>query len=274
MTTPTHYRDDAKQAAIDQWTSDPCGPVVEGQPGTRPYFEQLIADRDAYAPWMAEVLGYSGARGLRVLDVGNGQGIDVARYAAAGATVTGIDLTPRHTELARAHLEALGLEATLVGGDAERLPFPDASFDRVSSNGVLHHTPDMPAALSEVRRVLAPGGEARIIVYNRASAWYWLTLLLSYGIVRGLLFKERGSLEGVASRIVEHTTVDARPLVRFYTPRQLRRMLTAAGFVDVRTEIRHFNPRNQVLTRWLRNPRAIRWLDRRVGYYVIGYGFV
>ena len=52
----------------------------------------------------------------------------------------------------------MDLEGTVIEGDAERLPFEDASFDRVSSNGVLHHTPDMSAALREIRRVLRPGG--------------------------------------------------------------------------------------------------------------------
>ena len=272
VTAPTHYREDAKRAAIDQWTADPCGPLVEGEPGSRSYFEQLLARRHEYAPWMADVLGYDGARGLRVLDVGCGQGIDIARYAMAGATVTGIDLTPRHVELATAHLAAMKLDATIVRGDAERLPFADGSFDRVSSNGVLHHTPDMPAALREIRRVLVPPGEARIIVYNRSSAWFWLGLILQQGVLRGDLARERGSLEALASRTVEFSTIGARPLVRFYTPRSLREILAEAGFSDVRTEVRQFVPDNQLLTRWMRSDwRLTRWLDCQVGFYVIAF---
>jgi ubiquinone/menaquinone biosynthesis C-methylase UbiE len=269
---PTSYRTDPKQAAIDQWTADPCGPAVDEQPGTRPYFERLIAGRHDYGPWMNRVLDYPGTRGLRVLDVGSGQGIDVAQYAQAGAAATGIDLTPRHVELAQAHLKAMALDATVVQGDAETMPFPDASFDRVSSNGVLHHTPDIAAALREIRRVLVPGGEARIILYNRSSARFWLELIGVYGIVRGRLFKERGSIEGLASRSVEYSTVDARPLVRFYTPSQVRALLAAAGFQDVRTTVHDFKPQAQTLTKRLRNPSLIRWLDSRVGYYVVGYG--
>lgn len=111
----------------------------------------------------------------------------------------------------------MGLEAEIVEGDAENLPFEDARFDRVSSNGVLHHTPDMPAALREVRRVLKPGGEARIIVYNRHSFHYWLTQVLYEGVLRGGLLKER-SMEGVLSRGVEYSSIGARPLVRVYSP--------------------------------------------------------
>jgi SAM-dependent methyltransferase len=267
-----HYRTDAKRAAIHQWSNDPCGPEVEAIAGTREYLDRLIAARHEYAPWMRELLNYDGAAEKAVLDVGCGQGIDLVQYAMAGANATGVDLTPRHVQLARAHVESYGLLATVVEGDAENLPFASGSFDQISSNGVLHHTPDMDRALREIRRALRPGGEARIIVYNRASAWFWLTLVFAYGIGRGLLIKERGSIEGIASRIVERSTVGARPLVRFYTPRRLRRMLRAAGFSEVRTVVRGFNPDDQFATKALRHPGARQWLDRRVGYYVIGYG--
>src|SRR5262245_46796799 len=119
----------AKQAAIEQWTADPCGSSeVDQEPGSLAYFEQLLQMRDGYAPWMTEELDYAGTAGLRVLDVGCGQGIDVARYATAGAIATGVDLTPRHVELAQAHMRAMKLEAEVVPGDAEELPFDDNTF--------------------------------------------------------------------------------------------------------------------------------------------------
>ena len=78
---------DYKQAAIEQWTADPCGAQVpEEEPGTRPYFERQLAGRREYAPWMDDELGYMGTRGIRVLDVGCGQGMDLARYAQADRT--------------------------------------------------------------------------------------------------------------------------------------------------------------------------------------------
>ncbi len=106
---------DPKQRAIEQWTADLCGPETgDAEPGTLEYLERLIRGRLEYAPWMPEELDYDGARGLDVLDVGCGQGIDVVLYARGGARATGIDLTPRHVELARAHVAAAGLEATVV----------------------------------------------------------------------------------------------------------------------------------------------------------------
>jgi ubiquinone/menaquinone biosynthesis C-methylase UbiE len=220
-----------KLEAIRCWTNDPCG-AVEGTPGTAEYAEALVAARVAYAPWMAEVLGYNGARGLDVLDVGCGQGIDLIQLARAGARVTGIDLTPRHVELAREHLEALGLDGVVLEGDAERLPFPDDSFDLVTSNGVLHHTPDMEAALREIRRVLRPDGEARLIVYHRDSVHYWLT----HRLYEGRISKR------VPLRDVERSSIDAHPLVRVYSRREYRRVLTRAGFRHVQLAVRHYRP--------------------------------
>jgi ubiquinone/menaquinone biosynthesis C-methylase UbiE len=275
MASPT----DHKQAAIEQWTADPCGSsVAEGEPGSRSYFEDLLRARHEYAPWMTESLGYAQAGGLDVLDVGSGQGIDLYHYAANGARATGIDLTPRHCELAAQHLGAMGQEATVVNGDAEQLPFEDASFDRVSSNGVLHHTPDMPAALREIRRVLRPGGEARVIVYNHNSAHYWINQFLYQGIIRRGLLEER-SMEGVLSRGVEYSSIGARPLVRVYSPKQMRHLMTEAGFAGASTTVRHFRTTDTFITHLLagriaalRNPKLLDRIGRAAGWYVVARG--
>ncbi len=272
---------DFKHAAVEQWTADPCGRVgMPGEPGSREYFESLLASRQSYAPWMTEILGYAETAGLDVLDVGSGQGIDVALYSRAGARATGIDLTPRHVELAQAHLAAFGLTGTVVVGDGEQLPFPDGSFDRVSSNGVLHHTPDMPAALREILRVLRPGGEARIIVYNRRSFHYWLTQVLWHGLVRGRLLRV-GSVERVMSETVEFSSIGARPLVKAYTPGECAAMLRDAGFADVTVTVRHFRPEDTPPTKAIASlpgghhllpARLLERLVRLGGWYVVANG--
>jgi ubiquinone/menaquinone biosynthesis C-methylase UbiE len=271
------FRENPKQAAVDQWTADPCG-TADFEPGTREYFEALISSFGEQAPWLDQELGYADTAGMSVLDVGCGQGVDLARYAMAGASVTGVDLTPRHVELARAHMGSLGLKAEVVEGDAEALPFPDRSFDRVSSNGVLHHTPDMPAALREIRRVLRPGGETRIVVYNRSSLYYWLTQVLHKGLIDGQLFRER-SMAGVLSGNVERSSIGARPLVRVYSPRQVRALLADAGFERVSTRVRHFHVDDTLLTSRLagrllalRDPETLDRIGRRAGWYIVGRG--
>jgi hypothetical protein len=89
----------AKEAAVAQWSADPCGPETGSATGSLAYFRELDAGRRDYAPWMAEVLPYEYSDGKRVLDVGCGQGIDLIRYARHGANVTGIDLISRRAML-------------------------------------------------------------------------------------------------------------------------------------------------------------------------------
>jgi 2-polyprenyl-3-methyl-5-hydroxy-6-metoxy-1,4-benzoquinol methylase len=268
---------DAKEQAIRCWTAVPCGTrVADGEPGSREYFEALLAGRHEYAPWMAEALDYDGAEGLNVLDVGCGQGIDLARFALAGATVTGIDLTPRHVELARQHIDAMGLTGTVVEGDAEDLPFESESFDRVTSNGVLHHTPDFNAALREIRRVLRPGGETRLILYHRDSIYYWIMQVLGHGIVQGRLLRER-SMSRVMSRHEAGSHENALPLVRIYSRGGVRSALVEAGLEQVRVFVRHFRFEDMPLAKPLaqragRQPRQLDWIGDRLGWYVIGVG--
>jgi ubiquinone/menaquinone biosynthesis C-methylase UbiE len=255
---------DWKQRAIEQWTADPCGPPADDIDG-------LLRARRAYAPFMADVLDYDGARGMSVLDVGCGQGIDLCEYARAGATVTGIDLTPRHVELARLHLDALGLEGTVIEGDAENMPFDDETFDRASSNGVLHHTPDFPRALEEIRRVIRPGGRATIIVYNRDSGYYWIEQVLRYGILQGQLLRER-TMGNVLSRNVEISSIAARPLVRVYTRKALHRMLETAGFRDVSVAVSPFESGDTFITRYWPGRVRARLSSFPLGWYLIARG--
>jgi arsenite methyltransferase len=100
--------------------------------------------------------------GESVLDIGCGAGVDsfvAARLVGENGRVVGVDVTPAMLKQARGHLERLGWpQVSFQEGEAEALPFPDADFDVVISNGVFNLTIDKAQALSEAHRVLKPGG--------------------------------------------------------------------------------------------------------------------
>jgi arsenite methyltransferase len=104
--------------------------------------------------------------GERVLDVGSGAGTDslvAAQMVDPGGHVTGIDMTPEMLTKARASAAAMGVSnVEFLEGEAERLPFPDETFDVVSSNGVIDLIPDKDAVFAEIFRVLEPGGRIQI----------------------------------------------------------------------------------------------------------------
>jgi ubiquinone/menaquinone biosynthesis C-methylase UbiE len=106
-------------------------------------------------------------RGARVLEIGcgsgNGLGI-LARQFGAGE-IWAIDIDLRQLRRARRRFQ----QAALSGASADMLPFRDGAFDAVFDFGVLHHVPDWRRAVSEIRRVLKPGGRFLFEEVTRAA---------------------------------------------------------------------------------------------------------
>src|SRR5438128_1746357 len=110
-------------------------------------------------PAAARLIKFAEVRsGQTVLDVGCGTGVVAVTAARLGARVFGIDLTPALLERARENSAVAGLEIDWREGDAEALPFPDAQFDVVLSQFGHMFAPRPEVALSEMLRVLKPGG--------------------------------------------------------------------------------------------------------------------
>jgi SAM-dependent methyltransferase len=108
---------------------------------TRPFIPALLDAADIGA-------------GKSVLDVACGPGFVAAAAAGRGAIVRGLDFSAAMLEVAQARHPGLAFDQ----GDAEALPYPDASFDAVVSNFGIHHVPSPVLALRQAHRVLNPGG--------------------------------------------------------------------------------------------------------------------
>jgi ubiquinone/menaquinone biosynthesis C-methylase UbiE len=153
----------------------------------------------------------------RVLDVACGPGLMACAFAKVARHVTGIDLTPAMIEQARVMQQTVGLtNLTWHVGDAEPLPFTDASFSLVFTRYSFHHFLDPKAVLAEMVRVCNPGGRVVVVdvftsgpeqaeAYNRLEKLpleELTALLIQAGLqdVRTQLYKHEVELEQVLQR--------------------------------------------------------------------------
>ena len=145
--------------------------------------------------WKRRLIAMVGPQpGVRALDLATGTGDIAFGLADQGARVVGLDITPRMIELARDKARSErdasvsgtpAMPAQFLVGDMLALPFADDSFDIVTTGYGLRNVPDLAQAIDEIRRVLAPGGQAVSLDFNRpASAWI-RSVYLAYLTVGG-----------------------------------------------------------------------------------------
>lgn len=142
--------------------------------GSAAWFADLAAYRDEKLDYLPRAVDFGAFAGRRVLEVGSGIGLDLARWVRGGAEVTAVDLAPRAVALAQAYLARRGLSARVVEMNGEALAFPDESFDAVYAHGVVQYTESPARMVEEMHRVLRPGGTAIVMLYHRHS---WLAMM-------------------------------------------------------------------------------------------------
>src|SRR5579862_686492 len=222
------------------WTDNPMTYDWRGEiayePGTPEHLAE-VERRFLAEAWFAQQPGqppfsglipFSELAGKDVLEIGCGTGVHTRLLAEAGATVSAVDLTTTAVEYTGRRLAHAGVPANVVEADAESLPFPDASFDYVWSWGVIHHSQDTDRVISEIARVLRPGGRLSFMVYHRTSLTYWVNYVLYRGVLRGGLLRE--SPTELANRWSDGV------IARHYTRRRLAEALKPC-FEDIETQV-------------------------------------
>lgn len=142
--------EELKQRHAAMWGSAPFEQIA---PTLADMHERLVSDLD-------------GTPGERWLDIGCGTGELAMMAAASGAEITGVDLAPNLVETAKRQAAERGLEITFLVGDAEQIPFEDASFDIVSSSIGAIFAPDHGAVAAELSRVCKPGGRLGLTAWE------------------------------------------------------------------------------------------------------------
>lgn len=243
------------------WQAHPLGTLeATAQPGSRAFFEWHDDVRWAEEGVFTEHLyEFDAHANERVLDIGCGIGWLVANFARGGAKVCGLDLTEAAISLTRQRLALQGLDAELVTGNAEQLPFPDNHFDYVTSAGVLHHTPDTAGAIREAIRVTKPGGRGMIALYYRHMLLGRTLWPLTRAAVRLLMKRtpgrdDFGRVETVDD-LVRLYDGNRNPIGKAYSRPEIRALFAECSALEaVET---HFFP-----TRFLIAGRAPFWLRR------------
>jgi SAM-dependent methyltransferase len=290
---------ETESPSIDQvktfWEGNPCGSTTSAERASRlRYFLEVERFRYGSAPSIKEVAAFDRYAGKRVLEIGCGIGTDGAQFALGGADYVGVDLTEAAAELARENFEVRGLQGEFVVTDAEQLPFPDDSFDHVYSYGVIHHTPHPDRVVAEIRRVLRVGGTVTVMLYNRNSVNYYVEIMFlrklgrallrpswSPGVIATVLRLPRQTLEGHRRNLlrIPHPTPEQWvsmntdgpdcPLSRVYSAAEVKELF--AGFVDLRTEVRHFDRTHWPLIGRLFTDSAAEAIGKRAGWLRMTY---
>jgi ubiquinone/menaquinone biosynthesis C-methylase UbiE len=174
-----------------------------------------------FAPWASRVVESANPQpGERVLDVACGTGIvarTIAPRVGSRGSVVGLDLNPDMIDVARAAAVTEGVSVEWRAGPAERLPFPDGSFDLVLCQFGLMFLTDRHAALLEMHRVLRPDGRAVLSVWQ--------------GLDRHPFYQ---TLHDMSSRQLGKSSVGA--VFSLGDSDELRGLLTDAGFHGIEIE--------------------------------------
>lgn len=203
------YRSEAEDRATEEWL-ERGGSARVPESKAAHYFVDRKVD--------AAVAAAGLPRESHVLEVGCSFGQMTFLLAQHFGQVTAVDLSPDAVALTRRRAERYGVSNVSVeASDAEQLPFEDASFDGAFSWSVLRYVPDPEKALSEMFRVLRPGGRLAVDFPNKYCPWF--------GPVKAIL------------RIKAHVHD------RLFSAGEVREMIRRAGFVDVATEHMLFTTR-------------------------------
>lgn len=172
--------------------------------GTLDFFADLDEYRFEKLDYLPRLVDFEAYRGQKILEIGCGVGIDLVRFVQGGAVATGVDFSTNALQLAHKNLQRHNLNANLSLMDGQILGFSKDEFDMVYAHGVLQYTPHPEYMLSEIRRVLRPGGQAILMMYNKHS---WLNLI-SYILNGGLEHEDAPVFTKISARKFKHLLQD------------------------------------------------------------------
>ena len=154
------------------WDNQPCNIKHSNQAfGTLQYFNEVEQKKYFVEPHIPNFAEFERYHGKTVLEIGCGIGTDGINFARAGANYTGVELSEKSLEITKDRFKKFGLEGNFLVYDCELLQeaFTDKKFDLIYSFGVLHHTPNIKAALKSIHSLSRKDTEIKIMLYAKHS---------------------------------------------------------------------------------------------------------
>lgn len=183
-------------------------------------------------PWLREWFSRADIAHKSCVDIGSGSGIFSSMLARKMAYVTSVDLTEAGVVLTARMARFYEVILQPIRADAEKMPFVSGCFDFAFSWGVLHHTSDMRSAVSEMARLIKPGGAGMMMVYHRHSVVYYVHGLY-WLLFKGKIFRGHNfvSVQDFYTDGFYH---------RYLSKRELAELLSSVGLTVVRLSVTQY----------------------------------
>lgn len=238
------------------WHANPFNYFVDAEEGSWAFYRNIdrkflkwipFMQKGGY-PFLTNYIDMKGLKGKKLLDIACGTGVLTEQFVRMGADVTAIDLTPKAVELTKKRLDLYHLNAVVMEADAQQMPFADNTFDFVCAWGCLMHMPETEKAISEIHRILKPGGKMLAMMYHRDSVHLRYCIQLGRGILRGkyLTYDD----QSLINRYTDGAHVGGNMLAKFYTRKQFRSLFSQFNDVVLAIHDNHGVP-NQLPHPWL-----------------------
>jgi ubiquinone/menaquinone biosynthesis C-methylase UbiE len=282
-----------KQHEVEEfWNAKPCDSDTSDEVTySREYFEEIEKKRYRLQPHIKDLLSSIDFQRKKVLEIGTGVGTDARTIISMNGIYHGINIDAGSTEVTRTALDVFGVPGDVRQASALAIPFNDNYFDIVYSFGVLHHIPEVDVAIKEIHRVLNPGGELIIMLYNKTSINYQVEIrrLRKWGLsVLGLpgmmsVLERLGLPKAKLQRHLElrrasgkmsdeewlssNTDGPDNPYSKVYGAKETAELLR--DFKDIRQEVkffdyRHWGPLGKLTPSGMRRALGKRWGWHRI----------
>ena len=277
------------------WHDKPCGSDISTHDTTEhSYYEEIEEERYRYQYHIPLILDWLQWKDKNVLEIGTGVGTDARQIIARGGIYTGINIDSGSVVATKKALDVFGLPGSVRQSSATNIFLADNSVDIAYSFGVLHHIPDVNKAVTEIVRVLKPGGELLIMLYNRSSINYQIEIrVLRKLLLRALAFPGVIAIFGLLGfprkkleRHVEiyrqygklndqewlnrNTDGPDNPYSQVYSKSEVEKLLDE-NFSIIKNEVFYFEPRHYGIIGHLFPKRLKDYLGRRWGWHRIVY---